>query len=324
LKDFDKILETLSDGKFHSGKALAQELNCSRSSVWKKIKSIKSQYDIEIFAVTGRGYKLQTAIEVLKKRHILEFLSKPSLESLVSCNVVTSTSSTNSLAMNSSPELNKGIAWFAEHQISGKGRRGREWYSPFGQNIYFSLAWNFNIALAEISSLSIAAGATLAALLHENGIREHELKWPNDLIFNNSKLAGILIEAQGETNGPTTVAIGVGLNLDMSFVPKEYINQSFVGLKQMNCEKSRNEIAGRLLNSMIVMCQNFSLHGLAPFIEKWNHFDKLLGKDVQVISPSKTEKGMYLGLTSNGGLKLRVNNREKIFYAGELSLRTLK
>jgi len=324
LKDLEDILVVLSDGKFHSGKTIAQELNCSRSLIWKKINNLRVHYDLEVFAVRGKGYKLIHPIEFLKKTSITKFISKTQLKSLNQIHIIKSTNSTNTLAINSNPELNKGIAWFAEHQNMGKGRRGREWHSPFGRNIYFSLAWKFNISLAEISSLSVAVGATLASLLFENGLRKHELKWPNDLLLNKSKLAGILLEAQGEANGPTTVAIGIGLNLNMSNADKKNINQPFIGLRQANFVTTRNEIAGRLLNSMVDMCHRFSVLGLEPFLETWNRFDKLMGRNVRVISPSKVEEGTYLGLSENGGCRLMIQNKEKTFYAGELSLRTLK
>ena len=107
---------------------------------------------------------------------------------------------------------------FAEHQSAGKGRRGRQWVSPFGSNIYMSILWRFQQdGIACTAGLSLAVGVAVIRALKTYGFNEVGLKWPNDIYCQGKKLGGILIEVSGEADGPCAVIIGLGLNL---FLPE--------------------------------------------------------------------------------------------------------
>ncbi len=321
MEKLEALLRILADGRFHSGEEIAQGLGCSRSAIWKRVSRLRELPGIEVDSVTGRGYRLRRPLELLDRQAIEGSLSAQVAAALQGVHVVGSVDSTNALAMTAGPEIGRGAAWFAEHQTAGRGRRGRAWVSPYGHNIYFSLAWKFDASLPEVAGLSIATGAALAGMLETLGLSEHGLKWPNDLLWNQRKLAGILLEVQGETTGPATVVIGVGINLDLAEHTKRQIDQPAVGLSETGVDVSRNRLAGNLLESMAQMCQEFAREGLSPFIARWRDYDAFAGRPVCLVGPGRKIAGTCAGLADDGGLRLLSGGQEQVFYAGELSLR---
>ena len=317
----EALLQILADGRFHSGEEIARLLGCSRSAVWKRIAALREIPGLGVDSVTGRGYRLKQPLELLDQQKILASLPPHVAQVLQDCQVRGSVDSTNALAMQAAPEAGRGAAWFAEHQSSGRGRRGRTWLSPYGRNIYFTLAWQFNASLSEVSGLSIATGAVLAQVLRAQGLEGHGLKWPNDLLWDRRKLAGILLEVQGETDGPASVAIGIGINLDIDEQLKCDIDQPIVDLREAGVEPRRNRLAGQLLQAMVEMCLRFTREGLQPFVEDWRRYDVFTGQSVRLIGPAREEVGINLGLAKDGGLRLQTDGGEKTFYAGEVSLR---
>lgn len=322
MQKLENLLRILADGRFHSGEEIARDLGCSRSAIWKRVSQLREIPGIEVDSVTGRGYRFKRRLELLDRQVIEDSLSAEVAASLQDVHIVGSVDSTNALAMSVGPQIGSGAAWFAEHQTDGRGRRGRTWVSPYGHNIYFSLAWSFDASLPEVAGLSIATGAALAEMLNSLGLSNHGLKWPNDILWNQRKLAGILLEVQGESNGPATVVIGIGINLDLGEQTKLQIDQPAVGLNETGLEIGRNRLAANLLESMAQMCREFARDGLSPFVRRWRDYDAFAGRPVSLVGPGREIAGTCVGLADDGGLRLLSDGREQVFYAGELSLRS--
>jgi BirA family transcriptional regulator, biotin operon repressor / biotin---[acetyl-CoA-carboxylase] ligase len=323
VAEYERILGLLADGRFHSGESIARTLGCSRSAVWKRIETLRARTGLQIDAVTGRGYRLRRPLELLDGSRITARLDNASIELLNDCQVLGSVTSTNSLAGEQGvPAGNPAIAWFAEHQTAGRGRRGRAWQSPYGRNLYFSLAYRFDLPMARLSGLSLATGAVIADVLAAQGLERHGLKWPNDLLWESRKLGGILLEAQGETDGPATAVIGVGLNLDLDRDASDQIGQPVACLREAGVEVSRNHLAGDLLDALLRMCQRYAEEGLGPYLTTWRRFDMHCGQRVRLIGSSEEWCGESLGIADDGGLRLRIGDQVQTFYGGELSLRT--
>jgi len=159
-------------------------------------------------------------------------------------------------------------------------------------------------------------------MLNSLGLSNHGLKWPNDILWNQRKLAGILLEVQGESNGPATVVIGIGINLDLGEHAKLQIDQPAVGLNETGLEIGRNRLAGYLLESMAQMCREFAQEGLSPFVRRWRDYDAFAGRPVCLVGPGRKIAGTCVGLADDGGLRLLSGEEERVFYAGELSLRS--
>lgn len=316
-----QILRALSDGRFRSGQELAGELGCSRSAIWKHVRQLRQQPGIRIDAVTGRGYRLARPLELLDRAAILAQAARTAPKGLGACHVEDVVTSTNELALHAAESgAQVTQAWFAEAQTNGRGRRGRAWYSPYGRNLYFSLLRPFDMPLHRLAGLSIAVGLELATLLNDLGLQGHGLKWPNDLHWQGRKLAGILIEARGETEGPVHAVIGIGLNLDLDGRPG-CIDQPACCLREAGLEVSRNRLAGELLGRLLVLCERFASEGLEPFARRWPDYGLYQGERVCLQGPGQRHVGILRGLSPDGGLRLEIDGAERIFHGGELSLR---
>ena len=317
-----QLLEQLSDGSFHSGEELAQLLGVSRTAVWKQIELLRSTFHLQIHAVRGRGYRLADSLELLNAEQITEKLSKQQQSMLSQLQVHISVDSTNSHLKKLMLEgIDSGSACLSEYQSAGRGRRGRSWVSPFGCNLYLSLYWRFERSMTEIGGVSIAVGSVIAKVLSEQADNV-ALKWPNDVLIEGKKIAGILVDVQGAADGPVDAVIGIGVNLDLPAHASQQIDQPWTDLQQQgNKTLSRNQFAARLLGELLEAMQSFQHHQLASFISSWRQYDLYHGEQVTLFHPRRKIRGIHKGISDDGSLLLEVNGKLCSFQSGEVSLR---
>jgi len=317
------LIRLLADGRWYSGEELADRFGITRAGIWKRIQRLQQATGLELERVSGKGYRLSRPLELLDRHRILNQLQEPSRRHLQELHLLSTTDSTNSfLQAHCVPPINGGVACLAEHQTAGRGRRGRRWISAYGRNLCLSLMWRFDLALQDLAGLSLAAGVALARVLQRAGLQEHRLKWPNDLLVREKKLAGILVEASGEATGPCNAIIGVGLNLELDRRTAALIDQPWTELNaHLETCPSRNELAGALLDELVVSCIRYQQEGLGPFLEGWKRWDGFLGEEVELILGDTRINGTHAGLDPRGGLILESGGEVRTFYAGEVSLR---
>jgi BirA family biotin operon repressor/biotin-[acetyl-CoA-carboxylase] ligase len=321
-----QLISELSDGRFHSGEIIAQRLGISRAAVWKRLQRMQQQLGLELHAVRGRGYRLAAPIELLDSETIRSAVPASARHALDSLCVVPSIDSTNRAAL-ADPPICSGVAraWLAEHQTAGRGRRGRHWVSVFGGGLYLSLAWRFDCGLAELSGLSLLTGVVVAETLDAHGVSDIGLKWPNDVLLDERKLCGILVEAVGEADGPATAVIGIGLNMRMSKASAADIDQPWTdlaaGIVQL---PSRNALAAALLSGLIEACRAFGSDGASRLVERWRRYDRLAGRKVAILRADRTVSGTYEGIGADGELLLQTGQGLEAHVAGEVSVRPLK
>ncbi|MDX1654152.1 MAG: biotin--[acetyl-CoA-carboxylase] ligase, partial [Candidatus Competibacteraceae bacterium] len=225
-----RLLEVLGDGRFHSGEELARALGVSRAAVWKHLNSL-GRRGLEVHAVRGRGYRLPNPLELLDPEGIRAQLSPSVQGRLAQLEVFDQIDSTNSyLLTRAKAGAPGGSVCLAERQSAGRGRRGRQWISPFAANLYLSVLWRYPDGPALLSGLSLAVGVAMARALEGVGVVGVGLKWPNDLLWRDQKLGGILLEFGGESSGPCQVVTGVGLNVTMPKEPALDIDQPWPDL----------------------------------------------------------------------------------------------
>jgi BirA family biotin operon repressor/biotin-[acetyl-CoA-carboxylase] ligase len=317
------ILHQLADGRFHSGQQLAGSLGVSRSAVWKQIQRLESDFGLSVSAVRGRGYRLAAPLELLDDERIRQQLGDTAHESLDSLALLASTPSTNGCALGDPPLVSgRARVWLAEHQSDGRGRRGRRWVSTFGENLYLSMAWRFDLPMTELAGLSLVAGLIVAEALEQLGMQGHSLKWPNDVLVGERKLSGVLLEVSGESGGPATAVIGIGVNFRLADAQGAQIDQPWTDIgRECAVPLSRNLLAGVLIDRLITACRLFAAEKLAPFLNRWAAFDELLGRGVCVIRGGDSIEGVYRGIAPSGAMLLEDGTGLNEYHAGEISLR---
>lgn len=318
-----KLLTLLANGEFHSGTELASALGLSRSSVWKQLNGL-AEIGIYYKGVSGKGYRLDRYLELLDHAKITNALDDGSSVLVSALEIYDQLDSTNSyLAQKAQQGAVSGIVCFAEHQTAGRGRRGRDWVSPFGRNIYLSIFWRFaQSGPGEIVGLSLAIGVAVIRALKHLHIADIELKWPNDLYWNGKKLGGILIEVSGEAEGPCSAVVGLGLNMYLSAAEAENITQPWTDLSKVLRQRkiSRNLLAATLLNQLIPVLAEFETTGIQGYLEEWRQYDCLKNKSARLFIGSQVIDGIVQGIDDNGLLLLEhPNGHVQTYASGEVS-----
>jgi BirA family biotin operon repressor/biotin-[acetyl-CoA-carboxylase] ligase len=315
------LISLLSDGAFHSGEKLGKELGVSRAAIWKVMHGLES-LGLEVHAVSGKGYRLSQPLELLNETKILEQLGPESHALLTRLELKQVIDSTNAYLVKSAASGNPGgIACFAEFQRSGRGRRGRQWASPYGRNLYLSLLWRFQEGAGRLGGLSLAVAVALMRALTECGLRGAGLKWPNDILVDNRKLAGILLELAGESNGPCYGVIGLGINFDMPDSASVGIDQPWTDLRHCGVSAERNVVAGRILHHLLLAIPQYLAGGLDAFREEWNRWDLMTDQSVEIRLGEEKRYGVARGIDDRGLLLVQDEHGLKHYSSGEVSLR---
>lgn len=308
-----KILDVLSDGRFHSGVELGEVIGKTRSSVLHNIKNI-AESGICLNRVVGRGYQLQ---------HVPCFYDKKSLKSRDGLLFFDCIESTNTYLLGRT-DVSNGTVVVAAFQNGGKGRRGRKFISRYGDQIMFSYACRFN-EIAEVSGLSIVAGVSIVKTLRAAGQQNIGLKWPNDIYVSGKKAGGILVETTCDSDG-VFVVIGIGLNVERGFLFSSEIHNIDRELNTIdvagNDGSRRTDLLLRFCEGLDADLAGYRSKGLAPFTDYFNGCDVFSGKQVVLTNDNVNIFGTCLGISPSGSLIIRdENNIKREIFAGDISLR---
>ncbi|PCI58527.1 MAG: biotin--[acetyl-CoA-carboxylase] ligase [Methylophilaceae bacterium] len=317
------ILHQLADGKFHSGEALAQQFNVTRVTIWNAVQHAQG-LGIEVFSVRGRGYKLPNAITLLDKETILQAIGEH--RSWFNLTVLDEVVSTNTHLMQAAAKGAPHVSCVAAHvQTNGRGRRGRTWVSHLGASLTFSLLWRFDCGAAALSGLSLTIGVALMRALEELGVESAQLKWPNDVLVNNKKLAGILIDLQGDMDGPSAAVIGVGINFKLSEQALNQIDQPAVDISRASdVEINQSQLLGVVLKHFAEVLRHFEEHGFMGVRDEWLRYHAYQNKAVRLLLPDGRDiEGEVTGIAEDGILLVETAFGLQRFSAGEISLRSL-
>jgi BirA family biotin operon repressor/biotin-[acetyl-CoA-carboxylase] ligase len=311
----------LSAIETRSGEAIAQELGCSRTAVWKHVEALRN-LGIGIDAVAGRGYLLKEPLELLDADSILDFLDPATGARLAGLNIESSIDSTNIALQRLPLDAQHAVVILAEHQVAGRGRRGRQWASPYGRNLYLSLGWKLEKSMSELGCLPLVVALAVAQALSRAGLKDHRVKWPNDLLLDGRKLCGCLVEVQGDTHGPCHAVLGVGINVHMPASElTEEIDQPWTDLQSHIPGCSRNELAAWLIEELVTYLEVFASQGFTPMRELWEQLDDLKGQKVEVFSATGSVSGVSVGVDQTGALMLDTSDGVISLYSGDVTLR---
>jgi len=318
-----QLLNILSDGAFHSGEALGRQLDVSRMAVWKHIRALR-QLAIPLEVVKGKGYRLPHAVELLDSDMIESGVSPTTRKQLAVVETLLEVDSTNSRLRRAALEgAASGTVCVAELQHAGRGRHNRQWVSPFAANLYLSLLWRSADGATGLGGLSLATGIAIVRCLESFGVKSAGLKWPNDVLVDGAKLAGILIDVAGESTGPCAVIIGIGINVSMPQDAAAGIDQRWTDLSSLTGRQRfpRNRLAAGVLDAVFAAIGEFAQSGMEPFLEEWRRLDIAEGRQVDLHLASEVIPGTACGIDSAGALLLDTATGRRRFASGEVSLR---
>ncbi len=314
-----QTLRLLADGEFRSGEAMARALGVSRASVWNALHALDGQ-GIDVFKVRGRGYRLAAPLTLLERTAIEHHLGPRAADFCVQ--VLDSAASTNTLLLQRAADrASSGSVIVAECQTSGRGRRGREWHSALGAALTFSLLWRFQQGAASLAGLSLAIGIGVVRALALLGVRDARLKWPNDVLWRDAKLAGILIEIQGDMLGPSAAVIGIGLNCRLPDPLRARIDQPAADVATASgAVPDRNRALALVLVECERVLEQFAREGFAPLRDEWQSRHVHRGQVVRLSLPDGTAvEGTAEGVADDGALLLTTGNGRRRFHSGEVN-----
>ena len=315
------LLRILADGRFHSGERLGRVLGLSRAGIWNLIRRVEA-LGLRVFKVRGRGYRLAEALDLFESPELAARSKKVAPELCVE--VLDQCPSTNTvLAQRAAAGAPHGTVLVCEHQSAGRGRRGNSWISEVGGSLAFSILWRFPRGAGALGGLSLAVAVGAAKALERLGTEGVEVKWPNDLYCAGRKLGGILIESSGDILGPSTVIVGVGINVRLGARTRKRIGGPATDIaSHSEAAPSRTAVFVESLESIAGVLARFSREGFAPFRHEWLQRHAWQGRRVALLQAGRrVAEGKVVGVAEDGALMLASVEGIRRFHSGELSLR---
>ena len=273
------------------------------------------------FEVVDGTVRIPDDVERLNEDLIAAALSEHARSWLTDLQVLEVVGSTNTLISELAPaSAIHGAVRVAELQVQGRGRRGRSWQSPYGQNLALSLGTRLPLRPAALGGFSLCVGLAVADALQTIGVSDVSLKWPNDVLVRGRKISGILVEVFSA--GPATdVVVGIGINFRIPAAARAEIDQPLIDLDELAGTFSRNQLAGALISSLVDFSEGFSETGFAPMRTAFDKLHHYHGQVCTLLLGDEQLKGSVRGVTAAGELELLVAGQRRVFNAGEVSLR---
>jgi len=316
------VLQALAGGEAISGATLAETAGVTRAAIWKQIETLRAK-GVPIEARGASGYRLPWPLQMLDEHAIQGQLPAAVAGRLGALEVhweLDSTSTELQRRLADAPDLSFVLA---ETQSAGRGRRGRSWLSPPGLNLYLSCLKRFDAGFAALSGLSLALGVIVLRALDRLGVAGAGLKWPNDLLSEQGKLGGILVELSGEYQEPCAAVIGIGLNLRLTEALRAQAGQPSNDLAALSggTPPDRNRVAAALIHALVDGLAEFERDGFAGFAQAYRPYDVLLGKSLHLTGALGELDGIGAGVDARGALLLETSEGLRCIDSADVSVR---
>ncbi len=319
----EKLLARLKaqQGEWISGEQISNQIGISRSAIWKHINSLKSDGH-QIQSAPKKGYCLSQAADLMLPAEIAaalrtQVMGRPELICL------SKTDSTNLQAKARAAQgASQGTLVVAETQTLGRGRRGRAWFSPSGRNIYASLILRPGMAPAQAPQITLMAAVAMAKTLRQEVQLEANIKWPNDILINDKKIAGILTEISTDMDTVDYVVLGLGLNVNVSTqeIPADLRGIATSVLIEMGRPFPRIALLGALLNNIEQCYELLQKDGFAPIMAQWRRMSDIVGAAVNVDVFTTRYTGIVAAVDDDGVLILEdAQGRRHRIYSGDVT-----
>lgn len=317
-----QLLTLLAGGEAMSGEGLAEHFGVTRAAIWKQIEALRSR-GVPIEARGTAGYKLPWPVQMLDAGTIRAAVPAPLRKRLGALELAWEIDSTSSELQRRLPGAPDLSVVMAETQSAGRGRRGRTWLSPPGLNLYLSCLKRFDAGFAALTGLSLAVGVILMRALETLGMAGAGLKWPNDVLTPEGKLAGILVELSGEYQGPCAAVIGIGLNLRLTDALRGQAGQPVCDLASLagGTPPDRNRVAAAVIAALVEGLEQFEREGFGGFLDDYARHDLLRGVPLRVHGAQAQWDGVGEGVDARGALLLRTPAGLQPFDSADVSVR---
>jgi BirA family biotin operon repressor/biotin-[acetyl-CoA-carboxylase] ligase len=302
MQKADQLLHVLNQAQHFDNAALGRELGLSQAALKQAFDALLER-GLPLRKNAQGEYALEQGVHLLDAEEIAEGLQQNI--PLDSFELFQSLNSTNSHLLSQDINAGRARVCLAESQLSGRGRRGNEWFSAPNRNIMMSLSWGFTSWPSTITGLGLAVALSVTKVLNDVYGLDVKIKWPNDLLVNDEKLAGILIDVAGDASGACNVVIGLGLNVDQPDW-SESVSAAYQwrDLKGLGVSVNRNVLIAQILNSLIGMLQLFENTGFEPLLQDWNSLSSYAHKRIKVGTDGDFVIGEMAGVDSVGALLL--------------------
>ncbi len=322
-----QILRDLAAGDTVSGAEVAERLGLTRAAIWKQVQRLRA-LGLPVHARGSSGYQLEWPLQLLDAAAIRAAMPTALARRLGALEVHWELDSTSSELQRRGGDARDLSVILAETQSAGRGRRGREWLSPPGMNLYLSCLKRFDRGFAALSGLSLAIGTVVLRALDTLGIEGAGLKWPNDVLAGQGraqgKLAGVLVELNGEYQGPCAATIGIGLNLRLTPELRAQAAQPACDLASLNggTPPDRNTVAAVLIAALVEGLQAFDRTGFADFRDDYTRHDLLRDQPLRVSGAQGALEGIGAGVDARGALRLRLaDGGVKVLDSADITVR---
>ncbi len=320
MKLIEQVLQLLEENKgtFISGEEIAGKLGVSRNAIWKVIAMLrKSGYEID--AVHNRGYCLSEKSSVFSAQAVSALLPSK-LRKIIRIEIKPSTGSTNidlkSAAENGSPE---GCILFALEQTAGKGRLGRNFYSPAESGLYMSILLRPRFPAEQALYITTCAAVAVSEAIDSVAGVSSEIKWVNDVYLNKKKVCGILTEASidFESGGLHYAVCGIGVNITTDSFSDEL--SEIAGCISTKKEDLRSELAAEIIRRFFAYYNE--LENLT-FLDEYRRRSFLIGKRVEFVMNNNEYSGFAEDIDEKARLVVRLDSGDTIpLSSGEVQLK---
>ena len=308
------ILKYLREKEYISGEVLAQKLGISRVAVWKQIQRLKDM-GYEIIAGQNLGYCLIFRPDLLIPQEVqrglfTKYIGKEIyyFPELKSTNIMA-----KEKALYRAEGIDEGTLIIAERQSAGKGRLGREWFSPAG-GIWLSIILYPKLSPSYISRITLMTAVAVVKAIKICTQIESQIKWPNDILINEKKVCGILTEMNAELDIINWVVVGIGMNVNIDHRDfPEDIQENTISLKEiLGKEVLRVKLVQIFLQGFEKYYESLKRREFSSILKEWKLYSHTLGKKIKVDMGERIITGEAMDINESGSLILKKEDGELV------------
>ena len=320
MKHHIEILRFLQNNGSVSGAELVRQLGISVSAVDNCVRALQD-WEFGISDLPGTGYQLTESLQFVDENRLREELRSKGLLIEDRLEVLGEVDSTSERLLEwPDRDILHGRTCVTEFQSQGRGRRGRTWLGVPCRNIMLSMAWQMDREAKHVGGLSLSVGLTLLRRLRTFGVECLQLKWPNDIVCDHGKLAGILVDVLTGPDHRCTVVVGIGVNLKNPAVITNRLDRLVANLADLCAVRvDRTGLIALIIADLSRTLETFDRNGFSGDVDAWNASDAYAGIRVRAETNSRTVEGDALGVDASGAYRVRLgDHRVESIVTGEI------